>query len=401
MFGYRQKSSTEVAVLELADDIASSIDRKLSAGVVFLDLSKAFDTINHHILLQKLDAYGIRGAANDYLRSYLTNRQQQVVVSGIRSTTCTISCGVPQGSNLGPLLFLIYVNDIAKLELKGKLRLFADDTAISYEATNVYELSEDMSTDLHIVTSYLENNLLALNLQKTKTMLFGAKDTQGHPVLTINGVVIEEVDQFKYLGVLIDSQLKWDAHIREVVAKCSSLCGILRRLSSFVPQQVLLKMYYAFIHSRYQYGISAWGSTYNTYLKEIQIQQNRCIKAFYRFSYLQPTNTLYTEMEHNILPIAGLYTMRAGIIMFKIVHNINLHHNWIFNTAAHQYRTRQAHLLQRSGFRTEIGRRRVENMEPRIYNQLPESIKNSNSINMFRKCLRIHIRNNINNFIIR
>lgn len=155
-FGFRHGSSTEVAVLELADDIASSIDRKLSAGVVFLDLSKAFDTINHHILLQKLDAYGIRGAANDYLRSYLTNRQQQVVVSGIRSTTCSISCGVPQGSNLGPLLFLIYVNDIAKLELKGKLRLFADDTAISYEATNVYELSGDMSTDLHIVTSYLE-----------------------------------------------------------------------------------------------------------------------------------------------------------------------------------------------------------------------------------------------------
>ena len=163
-FEFRRGSSTEVAVLELVDDIVCAIDRKMSAGTVFLDLSKAFDTINHRILLKKLDAYGIRGTANDLLRSYLTDRYQQVMVSGIRSSPCVIKCGVPQGSNLGPLLFLIYVNDIARLNLKGKLRLFADDTAISYEASNAYELNQYMSTDLQIVINYLENNLLALNL---------------------------------------------------------------------------------------------------------------------------------------------------------------------------------------------------------------------------------------------
>lgn len=399
-FGFRQGSSTEVAVLELVDDIACSIDRKMCAATVFLDLSKAFDTINHRILLQKLDAYGVRGSANDLLRSYLTDRNQQVVVSGIRSPPCSITCGVPQGSNLGPLLFLIYVNDIARLNLKGKLRLFADDTAISYEASYANELNQCMSTDLQKVMEYLENNLLALNLQKTKMMLFGVNDAQRRPVLRIRGVIIEEVDRFKYLGVLIDNLLKWDLHIREIVAKCASLCGILRKLSSFVPRHVLLKMYYAFIHCRYQYGISVWGSSYNTYLKEIQVQQNRCVKSIYRLPFLQPTNTLYSAMDHNILPVVGLYTMKVGVTMFKIINNENLHHNWSFNAASHEHQTRQAHLLQRSGFRTEIGRRRFVNMGPSVFNQIPDSVKNSASISLFKKGMANHIKNNINNFII-
>lgn len=400
-FGFRQGSSTEVAVLELVDDISRSVDKKMSAAAIFLDLSKAFDTLNHHILLKKLEAYGIRGVANDFLHSYLTDRQQQVMISGTKSTTCTVNCGVPQGSNIGPLLFLIYVNDVAKLHLRGQLRLFADDTAISYEARTVSELYRDMSYDLQQIMQYLENNLLALNLQKTKMMLFGKRDTPGATMeLVINGAVIEEVESFKYLGVWIDNRLKWNVHIRETVASCSSLCGILRKLSHFVPQHVLVKMYFAFIHTRYQYGIAAWGTSCHTYLKEMQVQQNRCVKAIYNLPFLQPTTTLYTNTENNILPVLGLFTFQMGVTMFKVVNNLNLHHNWIFSSAGHHHQTRYAHMLQQRGFKSEIGRRRFVNMGPNIFNQLPENIKNSNSILQFKRSLKKYIKDNVNNYLI-
>lgn len=199
----------------------------------------------------------------------------------MKGKACTVSCGVPQGSNLGPLFFLIYLNDISKLPLKGKPRLFADDTAISYKGPNAERVVDEMTQDMELVTAYLENNLLALNLKKTKMMIFSSLkcDKEICPDLVINGTLIEKVTEYEYLGVYIDERLSWDFHIRTTVSKCSSLCGILRKLSKFVPAHVLMKIYYSFIHSRYQYGIAAWGSCNKVYLKPLQIQQNRCIKS--------------------------------------------------------------------------------------------------------------------------
>lgn len=402
-FGFRQGSSTEIAVLELVDDVSHAVDQKMSAGILFLDLSKAFDTINHSMLLKKLDAYGIRGVANDLMRSYLSNREQQVVISGIRSELRSIFCGVPQGSNIGPLLFLIYVNDIANLQIKGQPRLFADDTAISYKRNSRAQIFQDVSNDLQLITAYLENNLLALNLNKTKVMVFGAKDSENtsQPVLIVKGVPIEEVSTFKHLGIHIDSRLRWDVHIRKILSSCSSLCGMLRKLSSFVPKHVLLKIYFAFVHTRYQYGIAVWGSSFNAHLREAQVQQNRCLKAIFKLPFLYPTNDLYSALDHNILPIQGLYTYQICTIMFKVINQLNLHHNWTFNAATHQHRTRYAHLLQRMGFRTEIGRRRFQNVGPDMFNNLPDDVKNAGSIQIFKRKLRIHVRNNINAYIVR
>lgn len=399
-FGFRQGSSTEIAVLELVDDVSHSVDQKFTAGAMFLDLSKAFDTINHSMLLKKLDAYGIRGVANAFIGSYLSDRQQGVVISGIRSDYRNIRCGVPQGSNMGPLLFLIYVNDISNLNIKGQPKLFADDTSISYKSNNVADLFQAMSQDLHLITAYLENNLLSLNLTKTKVMVFGNKDTSSHPKLVVKGKTIEEVTSFKHLGVHIDNRLRWDVHIREMLSSCSSLCGILRKLSRFVPQHVLLTIYYSFIHSRYKYGIAAWGSSSNIHLKDVQIQQNRCMKAIFNLPFLHPTRELYSTMDHNVMPILGLFTFQICAIMFKVVNHLNLHHNWTFNSATHQHRTRYAHLLQQSGFRTEIGRKRFQIVGPNLYNQLPEDIKNAQTFLQFKKYFRTHVKTNIESFIV-
>ncbi|XP_055527801.1 uncharacterized protein LOC129720363 [Wyeomyia smithii] len=170
------------------DDSSGVVDRKKCSGVVFLDLSKAFDTINHDMLLKKLEAYGVRGLPNDFIRSYLSNRQQQVVIPGGKSDFRDVSCGVPQGSNIGPLFLLVYVNDIAELKLNGTSRLFADDTAISYAGSTAGHVISDITQDLQRVVAYLENNLLALNLSKTKMMIFSTlkHERSTHQQLVVN-----------------------------------------------------------------------------------------------------------------------------------------------------------------------------------------------------------------------
>lgn len=402
-FGFRQGSTTEVAVVEMIDEISKTLDRKLSAGAVFLDLSKAFDTINHKMLLKKLDAYGVRGHPNSLLRSYLEERSQQVVVSGVLSGDCRISCGVPQGSVLGPLLFLLYVNDLSNLTLHGMPRLFADDTAISYTSASPTRVVEEMEEDMELVQDYLSNNLLALNIGKTKFMLFRFPKSkqQTYPELTVRGERIDEVTTFKYLGVHIDNRLSWSEHVEKVASKCSALCGVLRKLAKSVPQHVLLKMYHAFIQSRYQYAIAAWGACSKTHLKILQVQQNRCIKAVFKLHYLHPTRELYTMPQHNILPIIGLYTQRIATVMYKAVNNLNLHHNWQFSTAEHRYPTRTAHHLRQSDFRTETGRKRFLTRGPNIYNNLPEDIKQSQTLSVFKEKLVSHIRNHLEYFIVR
>lgn len=402
-FGFRQGSTTEVAVVEMIDEISKTLDRKLSAGAVFLDLSKAFDTINHEMLLKKLDCYGVRGHPNYLLASYLEERAQQVVVSGVLSDECAISCGVPQGSVLGPLLFLLYVNDLSNLKLHGMPRLFADDTAISYTSASPTRVVEEMREDMEVVQDYLTNNLLALNIGKTKFMLFRfpKRKLPTYPELTVRGERIEEVATFKYLGVHIDNRLSWSEHVEKVATKCSALSGVLRKLSKSVPQHVLLKMYHAFIQSRYQYAIAAWGTCCKTHLKVLQVQQNRCIKSIYKLHYLHPTRELYTMPQHNILPINGLYTQRIATVMFKAVKNLNLHHNWQFRTAEHRYPIRTAHHLRQSDFRTETGRKRFLTRGPHIYNNLPEDLKQSQTLSEFKRKLVSHIRSHLESYIVR
>lgn len=402
-FGFRKGSSTEVAILELVDEVSKTLDDKLSAGSIFLDLSKAFDTINHQMLLKKLESCGLRGLPNALLQSYLSDRIQQVVVSGIRSEIQFVRCGVPQGSVLGPLLFLIYVNDMSKLQLHGKTRLFADDTAISYACPSPVVVVQQMKEDMELVFNYLENNLLALNLSKTKRMIFRFLHSQlpEYPSLSVRNTVIEEVACFKYLGVYLDNRFNWDNHVRQVIAKCSSLCGILRRLSRSVPHHVLLKIYLAYIHSRYRYAIAVWGSCPKVYLKELQVQQNRCIKAVYKLPFLHPTRELYSMPQHKILPMYGLYTQSVAVIMYRILNNVNIHHNWEFEAAIHDHYTRGSTDLRRTGFRTELGRRRFKIRGPTLYNELPENMKEALTVNEFKRKLTIYTRENLNNFIVR
>ena len=171
-FGFRNKHSTNHALLDLTEDIRKALDGNSFAVGIFIDLQKAFDTVDHKILLHKLGYYGIRGSANEWFRSYLTDRKQYVSINGVESKTTTMKYGVPQGSVLGPLLFLVYINDLHKSIKYCTTRHFADDTNLLIKNKSLKQLNKHVNIDLRNLCKWLKSNKISLNASKTELLLF-------------------------------------------------------------------------------------------------------------------------------------------------------------------------------------------------------------------------------------
>ena len=266
-YGFRKKRSTELATLELIDNIIQDMEKGDLPICFFIDLSKAFDTLDHNILLKKLEHYGIKGNALKLFESYLTNRSQYVEYDGVKSDLLTILTGVPQGSVLGPLLFLLYMNDIMNASTIFKLILFADDTTIRTSLNtikngkrNCRNISEIVNYELDRLNIWMKANKLSINIEKTKYMLF-YKHNKIIPDLTfkINNTTLEEVDEFCFLGLNIDCNLSWNAHIKKISSKLNRTKGVLNKLKYTLPQNVKILLYNAFVLSQINYCMLAWG----------------------------------------------------------------------------------------------------------------------------------------------
>ena len=213
-YGFRKKSSTHVALLTFIDKVIQAIENGEYAIGVFLDFSKAFDTVDHKILLDKLDHYGIRGCALSWFRNYLSHRYQYVTYNGSQSSQQLIKCGVPQGFILGPLLFLVYISDLCIVCKSTEPVLFADDTNLFSSGSNASSLQDGVNNDLAIIAEWLKVNKSSLNIKKTHFMCFSAKNKPGPCIsLQIDGEALAEVNKSKFLGVIIDNKLSWKDHI--------------------------------------------------------------------------------------------------------------------------------------------------------------------------------------------
>jgi retron-type reverse transcriptase len=207
-FGFRKNRSTQLALTSYLDKLTEALDKNEYAISLFIDLSKAFDTIDHSLLLKKLYSYGIRGLAYDYIKSYLSNRLQYVETHGMSSSLLSITCGVPQGSILGPILFLLYINDISACTKLLKLFLFADDTTILYSSKDINELIKTMNKELETISDWFKLNKLSLNTAKTNYMIFKPiKNEIIHPNLLLNETAVVRVHSTRFLGVEIDEKL--------------------------------------------------------------------------------------------------------------------------------------------------------------------------------------------------
>ena len=289
-YGFQNALSTELAILELQDRIAQGLASGSWCVGLFLDLSKAFDTINHKILLNKLEKYGIVGHALNWFKDYLSNRQQYTSFNNSESSVMSISCGVPQGSILGPLLFLIYVNDIKSVIKFGTPVLFADDTNILYFDKILSDISNKINKELIEVSAWFIANKLSVNTDKTKFMLFHPK--RRHPPLHINITIedkqIEEVASIKFLGVKLQENLSWKCHIDTIANKIVKVVGILNRLKHQLPEVTLLLIYTTLIQSHISYAISVWGGSPQCDIKRIHILQK---KLYVQFQILHITVT--------------------------------------------------------------------------------------------------------------
>ena len=322
-YGFRKKHSTELVTIELVDRILSDIDNKPLPVVVFMDLSKAFDTLDHSILIHKLQYYGITGIALNWFKSYLSNRLQYVDINGSISSMQHITTGVPQGSILGPLLFLIYMNDLPNVSALFKYILFADDTSllssieysIPINDTNTNEL---MNIELCNICNWLAVNKLSVNVTKTKFMVFHPhqKDVKDQiPNLKINDSEIELVENFNFLGIQLDKNLNWKTHTNLIANKLSKYSGILNRLKRYLPLFVLRMLYFCLVNSQISYGLLSWGFQ----CKRLEKLQKRIIRIKTCSKYNAHTDPLFKRV--NVLKINDVFKLNALTFYYKYTNN--------------------------------------------------------------------------------
>ena len=265
-FGFREKHSTNHALFSITEKIREALDNNNFACGICIDLQKAFDTVDHNILLQKLNHYGIRGIANNWFNSYLSNRTQFVSINGFQSKTKNISIGVPQGSVLGPLLFLIYINDLNVAINYAIVHHFADDTNLLITGKSLKTIKKHTNIDLKLLCNWLKANKISLNSSKTEAILFRHpnKNIDYDLKLKIDGKRIFLTNSVKYLGIHLDPHLHWKYHIHELSMKLSRATGMLSKIRHYVSYNTLISIYYAIFSSHMTYGCQIWGQKGNT-----------------------------------------------------------------------------------------------------------------------------------------
>lgn len=307
-FGFVKNIGTNDALGLIANLILEKIDKKKPIAVTFLDLAKAFDTVDHKILIEKLKRYGIRGHAIKLLTSYLQNRKQRVKINGKVSKFNTVTTGVPQGTILGPLLFILYINDLLFLLPSNNIFSYADDTAVVATGNGWEFVQTKMNHDLSIISDWLAINKLSLNIKKTVYLNFGSYNTSipNDLRICINNFQIEQKHSHKYLGIIFDSNLKWDIHIKYIFEKTKYLPFLFYRLAKIMQPDTLKMIYYAFFHSLINYGNIAWGGAYDNYLTLLHRLQQRILKIINK-NRLAKNNPMTLEQLFNYNSVLFYY----------------------------------------------------------------------------------------------
>ena len=297
-FGFRAKHSTNHALFSLTETIRDALDSGNFACGIFIDLQKAFDTVDHQILLKKLEYYGVRGIANNWFRSYLSNRQQFVSVNGFDSSWQPMKYGVPQGSVLGPLLFLVYINDLNNAIKFCTTHHFADDTNLLFVDNSMKKIQKFVNLDLKFLCQWLKSNKISLNASKTELIIFRdpRKKNTYDLKIKIDGKKIIPSRYVKYLGVLIDCHLSWHTHEMELQTKLSRAIRMLCKIRHFVKFTTLRMIYFGIFSSILMYGSQIWGQ-HNRITQKLQKLQNKAL----RIINFQPPRTsassLYKKCE--------------------------------------------------------------------------------------------------------
>ena len=375
-YGFRGGHSTELAALEVVSKIIDEMDKGLLPLNIYLDLSKAFDTIDHQILLEKLAFNGIRGKSLDLFKSYLTSRKQYVEIDGKRSSSTNIKTGVPQGSILGPLLFIIYINDLPMSSQLFEFIIYADDTTLSGILKTRYTDIDilHINSELDKISDWLKTNKLSLNVNKTKMMLFYQPQRKVDiPKLKINNTEITIVDEFDFLGITLDKHLTWKPHIHKISNKISKTLGILNRIKTYLPQNAKLNIYNSLVLSYLHYGILLWGHANDC--NRPKLLQKKAVRIITNSNYLAHSEPIFKTL--NLLKLEDI--LKVNILKFYYQHeNKNLpiyFQNIEYNPSisSHHYNTRKHEYVYY--VKHEFAKKSLKYTIPKLINETPTFIK--------------------------
>ena len=392
-YGFRKKSTTAMAMLDLLEQVNHIIDKGDYGIGVFLDLSKAFDTIDLGILLQKLNHYGIRGVTLKWFTNYLYQRQQFVNIYATNSQCKAVKYGVPQGSILGPLLFLIYIKDIVNSSKVLHQIIFADDTNLIISEKCIHKLQDLLNKELSNVDTWFKVNKLSLNISKTNYMIFCSnkkqKDLETMTLqIKINGEEIKRVNSTKFLGILIDDCLNFKIHIDHLVHKLSKYVGLFLKLRHLIPQTTLITLYKTLFEPHLSYCNIIWGNTYPSHLNKLEILQKKIIRVISWSPINSPTRHLFAA--YNILRLRDLTYFHNACTMYQVVSGGNRRLSELIpiRSPSHTHETRNKHLIVGKKRRLVSTSMSVVCRGPRVWNELNDSLKKAQSISTFKNRLK-------------
>lgn len=396
-FGFMENRSTQDAIAKLSSSIHYSLDQSLKSIGIFIDLRKAFDSISHSKLELKLKNVGIESKALAWIKSYLNQRPQVVKINNVYSQSEISEFGIPQGTVLGPLLFIIYVNSIFNLQLNGKIISYADDTVITIEGPNWKTISELANSDMNTLKHWFDENLLSLNTEKTYFIPFSINKLKTDPEIEItihnyckcNGTnckqtcsTLSSTNRIKYLGIFIDQNLKWTTHIDELVKrirKCIYIY-IFIRLRNILNIKQLKNVYYSIVQSMLQYGIVGWGGSYNNIINSVKIVQKLIIKVI-----LKKPSTFETELLFKIFNVPTIDKLYKKYSILQI-HKDNQHKNFVCNQSL-----RYQNNFKFPKFNTKHFENSFTYQGIKFFNDLPNELKTIKNFIKFKTKLKSHM----------
>lgn len=384
-FGFRKYHSTEFAVMSILEKSYQALEAKKWILLITIDFQKAFDVIRHDILLHKLANIGVKGKMLDWFASYLNKRQHRTLVNDTLSCSLVTKTGVPQGSSLGPLLFLIYINDIKNIFETDEVNIFADDSALILKSEQLNQLFDKANYKMKILHKFLKSNGIKLNESKTEYMVVSPnRPVPKHAMNVIyNGVNIKEVNCIKLLGIHIDNKLSFSIHSENLVCKgLRKYVPILLELRKYLCVGNLLKIYHANINSLISYCVLAYHSGNLTNIKRIRNMQQRILKIIFK---VHSSDVEIYMKKHNLLDVTDTYVYKLLCIGHKMIYNRCTLPQYLQNV----YKNKEnLHLRNKTDFivpfyRLAITQNSIDYKIAVTWNKLPSEIKNISRYSLF------------------
>lgn len=381
--GFRKQYSCETQLLLFTNDLHISLDSGTITDCIFLDFSKAFDKVTHSLLLHKLSLLNIDSYVLAWIRSFLTNRSQYVSANNFDSSTTPVRSGVPQGSVLGPLLFLIYINDLPN-NISSTMRLFADDCVIYRQISNNNDITT-LQTDLTNVLNWCKLWQMELNVSKCKSMRI-SRNTTACPNYFLNSTVLDPVPSYKYLGVHITNNLSWKHHINSVTCKANRVLGFMRRNFYMAPVDLKKLLYITYVRPHLEYASSIWDPGNITLVNELESIQNRAV----RFILSDYRRTASVTNMKSIINIPLLATRRkiSRLVLFHKIYNNSLLRSLLITPPSYiSTRTDHAQKVAVPRFKTSTYSHSFLPKTCKDWNHLPQSVASITSPCSFKTSL--------------